>query len=192
MALAGTPTARLHTIAARAYGHLGNTTSAAASAQLALAASEGDAPADELHDQIGGEFSFDAARLARCLGSAYVSLKMAEPAEAQARQVLELYGSDAPITRMPKVEIEARIDLAHALILGGHLDAATESLSPVFELPQPQRVHGITKHLTGLRGALALPSFQGSHEALDLGARIEVYASELAGAIAPALPPSAG
>ncbi|WP_194908880.1 hypothetical protein [Catenulispora rubra] len=186
---AGTPTARLHAIGARAYSQLGNAISATESAGLALSAADSDAPADELHDDIGGEFSFDGARLRRCLGSAYVNLKLAEPAARHARQVIELYDTGAPIVRMPKVAIEARIELAHALILSGDLDGAADTLGTVFDLPQPQRVHGVTERLVKARQALALPSYQGSSEALDLGARIEVFAAESAGAIAPALPP---
>lgn len=186
---AGTPTARLHAISARAYSHLGNAPATDEAARLALAEADSGAPVDELHDRVGGEFSFDAARIARCLASAYVVLRQPEPVVQLTGRVLELYGGSVPSTTlMPKVEAEARIDLAHAFLIGGQLDAAEDALRPVFALDRTKRVQGITGRLVEIRRGLAAQQYQGSTSALELGARIEVFATESAGAAAPALP----
>lgn len=180
---AGTATARLHAIAARAHSLLGNSTATDEAAGHAMAASSDGATIDDLHDRVGGEFSFDAARVARCLGTAYLQLALAEPARAQAQRVLDLYAAGANANRIPKIETEARIDLCHAHILAGSLDAAEADLAPVFAITPGRRVHGVTGRLLDVRRALTAAPHASSPVARDLGARIEAFAAESAHAL---------
>lgn len=68
----GTATVRLRAIQARAFSHLQAPVQAADAAAAARQELEAAHPDDELHDRIGGEFSFDQARLTRCLATAHV------------------------------------------------------------------------------------------------------------------------
>jgi tetratricopeptide (TPR) repeat protein len=187
IAPAGTPVLRLRAIQARAYAHLGDDSGATEAARLAHAEREADYEPDELHDRIGGEFSFDDARLARCLASAYVSLGLADPAIHEAQGALDLYAARPEAARMPKVEIEAHIDLAHAYFLKGSLDAASETLASVFDLEPEERVEGVVSRLISVRSVLSRPQFRSYRPALELAVRIEVFAAESAGRIVPAI-----
>lgn len=188
LAPAGTPAARLHAIAARAHAHLGNSNAASDAARHAVAEGELGAPPDELHDRIGGEYSFDAARTARCLGTAYLQLAMAEPARQQAQHVLDLYTSGPGTNQLPKIEAEARIDLAHAHVMSRSLDAAAATLTPVFDIVPGKRVHGVTGRLLDVRRALTAAPLGRARQAQELGARIEAFS--LDSAHAPELPPT--
>lgn len=182
----GTAPGRLHAIAARSHALLGNATAADEAAQRATAANSDGSTMDDLHDRIGGEFSFDAARVARCLGTAYLQLSLAEPAQAQAERVLNLYAAGPSANLIPKIETEARIDLCHAHILAGSLDAAEADLAPVFAIAPGRRVHGVTGRLLDVRRALTAAPHASSRVARDLGARIEEFTAD--SARAPQLP----
>lgn len=183
----GTPALRLRAIQARAHAHLGDSTAAHDAARSAYAEREAVSDPDDLHDRIGGEFSFDDARLARCLASAYVVLGQADPAISEAERALALYATRPAETRMPKVEAEAHIDLAHAHLIKGSLDAASQTLVTVFELSPEERVEGVTNRLLGVRAVLSRPPFRASLPALDLASHIEAFAAESAGRLVPAL-----
>lgn len=184
----GTPALRLRAIQTRAHAHLGDSTAAREAARLAHVESEANAEADDLHDRIGGEFSFDDARLARCLASAYVVLGLADAAIGEAERALTLYAARPAAARMPKVEAEAHIELAHAHLIKGSLDAARQTLADVFDMAPEARVEGIISRLIGVRGVLTRPPFRTSRPALDLASHIEVFAAESAGHLVPALP----
>ena len=183
---AGTAVGRLHAIAARAHALLGNSTAADEAARHATAAHGTTSVTDDLHDRIGGEFSFDAARIARCLGTAYLQLALAEPAQAQAQRVLDIYAAGPSSNLIPKIETEARIDLCHAHILAGSLDAAEADLTPVFAIAAGRRVHGVTGRLLDVRRALTATPHASSRLAHALGARIEEFTAD--SARAPQLP----
>jgi len=187
---AGTPTLRLRAIQARAHAYIGDSRGAHEAARLAH--EQLDAVGHDLiHDEIGGEFSFDGARLARCLGSAYVMLGEAEPAIAEASTALALYAERSPAARMPKVAAEAQIDLAHAYLIQESLDAAIEALRPVFDLGQNQRIEGITGRLAAVRNHLARSTrLRGAREAIALGQEIEAFIAHPAGELVPAIMPS--
>jgi hypothetical protein len=65
---------RLRCIEARAWSHLRDTAETARAIRAAHDARDRANGGDDLHDGIGGEFSFDQARQARCNGSAYLEL----------------------------------------------------------------------------------------------------------------------
>lgn len=92
---------RLHCIEARALSHLGDaseTERAIGAAHDARAAADGRG---DPHDEIGGEFSFDEARQARCNGSAYVTLGDAEAAIRATGRAIEAFTLDAVGRMLP-------------------------------------------------------------------------------------------
>jgi tetratricopeptide (TPR) repeat protein len=185
----GTPVRRLRGIQARAFAHVGDHEGAAQAARLAREQAE-STPRDLIHDQIGGEFSFDHARLARCLGSAYILLGDADPAIHEAQTALELYAALPEAARMPKVITEAHIDLAHGYLLQGSLDAAEDTLRPVFDLQPPQRIEGITSRLSSLRSYLTRSTeLRGARTAIALGREIEDFTAHSASGLVPAITP---
>jgi len=184
----GSATLRLRAIESRAFAHLGDQDGTAESARLAHE-QEGSSHRDLIHDEIGGEFSFDDARLARCLGSAWVRLSEPAPAIQESRTALEIYRSRPEAVRMPKVEAEAHIDLAHAYVLQGSLDAAEQSLRTVLATEPDGRVEGITSRLVAVHERLIQPAFRGAREAVELTQRIEAFNALSARGSLPAIGP---
>lgn len=86
----GTALVRLRCIEARAWSHLGDASQTIRAITAAHDAREQAKGVDDLHDGIGGEFTFGEARQARCNGSAYVELGAAEPAITETRRAIEL------------------------------------------------------------------------------------------------------
>jgi hypothetical protein len=94
----GTAKARLHAVRGRAIAMLGGRDEAARSLQISD--HELDASGnDTLMDDIGGEFGFDRARHALCLGATYVLLGDAPLAEAGATQALKFFDARLPCER---------------------------------------------------------------------------------------------
>lgn len=175
LAPAGTPTVRIQAIRARAYSYLNNGQQAAVAAHAARAELEAGHAPNDLHDVIGGEFSFSAGRLARCLGSAYVQLEQADPAVAEAEAALEFYRAPPERKRWPKVEAEAVIDLACAYLLLGDVGSADEVLEDVFDLEIGHRIQGVTQRLLHVRRVLVRPQLVQIRAAGELGERIEDF-----------------
>jgi hypothetical protein len=89
---AGVGAARIHAIHARALGACGDSASARAAMTAAeKARADADAGQDELHDSVGGEFAFDAAKLRYY--QALALLDSGEPAGAEqaAAEAIALY-----------------------------------------------------------------------------------------------------
>jgi hypothetical protein len=189
LAPAGTATVRIHAIRARAYSYLNNGRQAAAAAGAARAELEAGHDPDDLHDVLGGEFSFDAGRLARCLGSTYVQLEQPDPAVTEAHTALEFYQSLPEGRRFPKIEAEALIDLACAYLLRGDLSGAEELLNGVFSLAAGHRIEGVTKRLLHVRKVLVRPQLVETRAAGALGGQIEDFLTTAPRRTLPALPP---
>jgi len=136
---------RLHGIEARAWAHLGDRgrTDAAVSAGLSALGDEGE---DELHEQLGGEFGFGAARPAWCVSSAYVQLGDGPAAAHHAARAIDLYHKLAPADRTPKAEAAAA-DLAAAHLLQAEVDGAADALRSVWTLPPQHRVESVRLRL---------------------------------------------
>lgn len=181
----GTATVRLRCIEARSHALLADhdsTTSALRAADQSRAADD----QDDLHDEIGGEFGFDAARQAFCAGSAYLGLGDGIAAEEQAQHALTLYAAASADERAYSPENGARIDLGTARLLRGDLDGAREALIPVFTLPPVQRVVVLTGRLGQARALLAGDRFATSRAARQLDGEIHEFSADTA---AQALPP---
>jgi len=179
LAPAGTACARLHSISARAWSHLGAEDGTRAA--LALADRErdsiGEAGSDELHDVIGGEFGWGPARQAMSSASALLQIRDSAGAADRAREAIRLSPDDRAGTL---VGMRARADLACAELAQGRLDAAGEALGPVWELAPEHRRLGLVERLCGVADALARSPFAGAAGTAALTERIEAFAADSA------------
>ncbi|HEY9475002.1 MAG TPA: hypothetical protein VIS06_14260, partial [Mycobacteriales bacterium] len=176
---AGTATVRLRCIEARSRSLLADrdgTTSALHTAEQARTTDF----RDDLHDEIGGEFGFGAARQAFCAGSAYIGLRDGAAAEEHAQRALTLYASAPAGERAYSAENGARIDLGTARLLRGDLDGAREALAPVLALPPVHRVVVLTGRLGQARTLLAGEAFTGSRVARQLDGEIHQFSADTA------------
>ncbi|MFE3761953.1 DNA-binding protein [Streptomyces sp. NPDC059104] len=178
---------RLLSIAARAYGHLGDGEQAGRATAAAVGLESG--ARDDLHDGVGGEFAFDEERLVMSAATTALLTGDGSRAEGQARHALELVAGRPPARRSGTVRAKASADLAAALLLRGDLEAAEEALTPVWEIPGDRRSAGLLGRVTGLRAALTAPSWRTARVAVDLGERIEDYGRLAAGRGMPAIEP---
>ncbi|MGC5004830.1 DNA-binding protein [Streptomyces sp. DT203] len=164
---------RLHSIEARAYGHLGD----AESARRALSMSEevGTAATDELHDVVGGEFGFSDERLAMSNASTALLLGDGRAAEVSARRALELVAARPAKDRAPAVFGKAAADLAMARLLSNDLEGAAEALETMLSITTTHRATGLVARAMELRRALTQRHLQGTTLAADLGERLEDF-----------------
>jgi transcriptional regulator with XRE-family HTH domain len=180
----GTARARLHSISARAWAHLG----AVDQAREALAAADrerdriGDSGTEELHDEIGGEFGWGPARQAMCSASALLLIGDADAAAVRAAEAIRLHGSDKTGSL---VDMTARVDLAQAELARGQLGAAQDALRPVWLLAPPHRRYSLVRRLEGVGIALAQPQYLNAREATALAGQITVFAAQSAPGMLP-------
>ncbi|PZT68301.1 hypothetical protein DN402_08695 [Streptomyces sp. SW4] len=173
--LGDTARRRLFAIEARAHGHLRADDQAQRAIRAALEQTSGHR--DELHDDIGGEFGFDAARTA--MSHATTCLLLRDPAHAEefATTALTLLGnrpqSEVPIV----VSGPAAIDLARARLMRNEVEGAQEALNPVFEVPPGWRGSGMMERLIAARIELTRPEFRGAPAALALAEQIEEFSA---------------
>jgi tetratricopeptide (TPR) repeat protein len=183
----GTALVRLRCVEARAWSHLGDAGQTAQAIGAAWDARD-QAGHNDLHDEIGGEFSFDEARQARCNGSAYVMLGDADSAITATRRAIDLVVTLPPERRWLKVEAEAHTDLSAAYLLKGQLDGAHEALAPVFAVPQELRIEGLLQRLGRVRNLLVGGAFRSSREACQLQEQIEEFTMGAANRMLPGSP----
>ncbi|WP_371500262.1 DNA-binding protein [Kitasatospora sp. NBC_00374] len=164
---------RIAAIEARAYGHLGDRQRAAAAVNRIA----GDAAVehDDLHDGVAGEFLHGPERIARSHGTTFLLLHDSAGAQEHARRVLELQNSLPTDQRLPRIEAEARADLASALILGGELDEAVEVLTPIAALAPDRRPAGLVERVINVRRLLTTESVRTSPAAVALSDSLEEY-----------------
>jgi hypothetical protein len=175
----GTARARLHSISARAWAHLGSRDQA----REALAAADrerdriGDSGTDELHDEIGGEFGWGPARQAMCSASALLLIGDADAAAIRAADAIRLHGSDKTGSL---VDMTARVDLAQAELARGQLDAAEAALRPVWLLAPPHRRYSLVRRLEGVAASLAGPQYLNARDGIELAGQITAFAAQSA------------
>ncbi|MFD8339983.1 DNA-binding protein [Streptomyces solisilvae] len=164
---------RLAAIEARAHGYLGD----AAGARRAREASEEDRRglADDLHDEVGGEFGFTVERLAMSNASTCLLLGDGAGAEASAVRSLELAEARPVAARSARVVGGAAADLATARLLRSDLDGAAEAMTHVWEVPRGQRSPGLLTRTARVRRALTDARFRNAQVAGELGERIEDF-----------------
>ncbi|MFG2563343.1 DNA-binding protein [Streptomyces sp. NPDC048496] len=164
---------RLHSIEARAYGHLGDTDSARRA--LSMSEEAGTDATDELHDTVGGEFGFTDERLAMSNASTALLLGDGRAAEASARRALELVAARPARDRSTAVFGKAAADLAMARLLSNDLEGAAEALEALLSITSTHRATGLVARAMDLRRALTQRHLQGTALAADLGERLEEF-----------------
>ncbi|MYW91650.1 hypothetical protein G3I59_13805 [Amycolatopsis rubida] len=186
---AGTASARLHSVHARALALSG----ARDEAQSALDAATIEldrAGDDRFLDEVGGELAFDRSRAALCGGAVYVALGDGRRAETEASRAIALFGQMPKERRWGAGALGAQVDLATARTLHGNLAGAQDALVPVFALEPARRTEAITQRLSALGRMLGQTRYRGAIEAAHIGEDIEDFtAASLARMTArPALP----
>jgi hypothetical protein len=180
----GTARARLHCIAARAWAYLGaedRVRSELAAADRAQDES-GGAYAEELHDGIGGEYSWDNARHAMCAATALLTAGDPDGAAVRAREAIALHAAGRALGDL--VGAKAHADLACVELSRGRLDAAQDALSAVWGIASGFRCYPLVGRLENAAAALGVQQYAGSKPAADLAERIHVFAAESAPALA--------
>ncbi|MEU8733714.1 hypothetical protein AB0C68_30630 [Streptomyces tendae] len=173
--LGDTARRRLYSIEARAHGHLRNTEQAERAIREALEQRSGRR--DELHDDIGGEFAFDAARTAMSNATTCLLLRDAESAEEFATRALTLLRACPEGEQPIMVSGPAAVDLARARLLRNEVEGAREALTPVFQVPPSWRGSGMMERLTAARIELTRPDFRSAPAALALAEQIEDFSA---------------
>lgn len=181
----GTATVRLRSIQARAHALRGDRDNAEQAVRAAEDALTVDSH-DELHDDIGGEFHYTAARMEVSTATSYVLLNDGLAAGHHAQRAIDLHMAMPSEVRPYYDEHAARVDLATARVLRGDLAGARDALGPVFALPPARRTAGVTSRLDRLRGMLGAEIFRNSREAAQLASDIADFTADTA---ARALPP---
>lgn len=183
---AGTASARLHAVHARALAMIG--AHQEVSVALDAAADELDRAGDDpFLDEIGGELGFDRSRRALCAGTSFVTLGDGARAEPEAVAALELFGEMPQRVRFAAEELSACIDLSAARTLRGDLAGAEYALVPVFALDSARRTEALSRRLTNLGRILGTVRYRGAVEAARIGEAIEDFT---AGSLAQTIPRS--
>ncbi|MEU7316539.1 hypothetical protein [Streptomyces sp. NPDC007083] len=166
---------RLLAIEARAHGHLRNT----AEAERAIRETwdQNSNTRDELHDDVGGEFSFGHARTAMSNATTCLLLRDGPAAEATASEALTLMDSRPEHERSVVVSGPASIDLARGRLLRRDVDGAVDALSPVWEVGPEWRGAGLLERITAVRIELADPQLGRAPASVELAERIEEFSA---------------
>ncbi|MGI5255604.1 DNA-binding protein [Actinacidiphila glaucinigra] len=164
---------RLLAIEARAQGHLGDRESA----RSAIRASQepGQGVADDLHDQVGGEFGFSPERLVMSCASTSLLVGDGRAAEEFAAHALQLVSERPVEQRSAPVMGKAAADLARARLLRDDVEGASAALEAVWSVAAEQRVSGLLERTTAVRRILVQSPYRSSQPALELGERIEDF-----------------
>lgn len=169
---------------ARAWAHRGAVNEVRAALTSADDARSQDGN-DVLHDVIGGEFGFTASQQARCASTAWLRVNRPEEATTAATQALRLAATPrgAPWST---VEGEARIDLAMCHLSTRQLDAAQDTLTPLWSTPPEWRRTGLLGRLDRMRELLTTDPWYQVPQARQLAERAESFVA--ARPTPPALP----
>ncbi|WP_367575258.1 DNA-binding protein [Streptomyces griseoaurantiacus] len=164
---------RLLAIKARAHAHMGDVVSARQAIQLS--AQEGHDQRDDLHDGMGGEFSFTPERLAMSTSTTGLLIGDAVQAEADARRALDLIGQRPAEGQSSHVRAGAAADLAHARLLADDVDGAADALKVVWRVPAEERKTGIVVRTARIGRFLARPEYHGAQLPAELREQIEDF-----------------
>jgi hypothetical protein len=184
LAPGGTARARLHCIAARAWAYLGATDRVSQELAAADRAQDesGGVHAEELHDEIGGEYGWDRARHAMCAATALLTVGDPDGAAVRAREAIALHAAGQASGNL--VGAKAQADLACVELSRGKLDAAGDALDPVWGIAPGFRCYPLIGRLDSVAAALGAQQYARSRPAADLAERIRVFSAESAPALA--------
>jgi hypothetical protein len=177
--------------ASPAWAYLGAETETREAITAATAAREAGQGTDAMYDGIGGEFGFSTAREHNWFGTALLTVGDAAASAEYNRTALDELGAAAEQEQPhlePGLDGYARADLATAHLTTGDLDAALESLTPLWDVADTERRAALTGRLNTITAMLTGAAWRGDRGARDLRDRIESY--NTAAALARALPAS--
>ncbi|WP_199836868.1 hypothetical protein [Streptomyces sp. CB01373] len=130
---------------------------------------------DDLHDEIGGEFTFSLERLAMSTSTTALLMGDAERAEADAQRALELLAQRPQEAQSAHVRAGAAADLAHARLLADDVDGAADALELVWAVPADQRKTGIVVRTARIARHLTRPVYHGAPLPTTLREQIEDF-----------------
>jgi hypothetical protein len=136
----GSGAARLHMIRARALAVLAREREAVEALRQADEARRRGEPGDELHEQVGGEFAFPAAKQHYYAAVARLHLGHVAEAIEEGRRALDLYARDDGRHRSYGCEAMTRAYLVVAHLVDDDEDGAREVLEPLLALPPERRI----------------------------------------------------
>jgi len=165
----GVARVRAQCVLARAWAHRGAVNEVRAALTSADDARSQDG-SDVLHDVIGGEFGFTASQQARCASTAWLQVNRPEEATAAATQALRLAAKQGG-PPWSTVEGEARIDLATCHLSNRRLDAAQDTLTPLWSTPPEWRRTGLLGRLDRMRDMLTTDPWYQVPQARQLAER---------------------
>jgi hypothetical protein len=171
---AGVGTVRLHAIHARALAAHGERGQAAA-AIAAAGKARCDAPWDDLHDGVGGEFAFDDAKLWYYQALTLADADDSARAEHAAAVAISLYQAVPARTRSYGCEALARVQLARARLMGRKLDDAADALGGMLTLDPHLRIGSLSEYLETCRELLRTPAYRGSRTARQLDQQLAAF-----------------
>ncbi|MEV7012920.1 hypothetical protein [Streptosporangium sp. NPDC051022] len=177
----GLVAARLHSITARAWSHLGNTEEtlrAVHAAQDARAA--GSASHDDLA-VVGGLFDWGPAREERCASTALLEVaqrrhedldaatlrRFVDLAVKHAERALQLELAAPADNRSPILRTTILLDMAAARVLLGDVSGAHETVQPVLELAPELRTFSVRYRLRTLRAPLGRLGTQAAQDLIE-------------------------
>jgi tetratricopeptide (TPR) repeat protein len=169
---------RLHSIEARAWSLLGESREASRCLGAAAGARESAAASDELHDEVGGVFSFADTKSYCYAGAAFIHLGQADAALEAASRAVELYAAGPAGQRSYGAESLARVDMAMAYLVKRRLDGAAAILAPVLAIPAGLRIAQLGDRLADVRVRLADAEFDGVPEVRSLRGQVDDFAGE--------------
>ena len=174
----GLGAARNHAIHARALAACGDAVAARAAMTAAEKAhADADAARDELHDGVGGEFSFDAAKLRYYLALALLDSGDPAGAEQATAEAIALYEAVPERARSYGCVALARVQLAKAALMGNRLEDAIEALGSVLALDPQRRISSLNEHLEACRQLLRVPGYSGSGAARELEQQLAAFSA---------------
>jgi tetratricopeptide (TPR) repeat protein len=163
----------LSAIEARAYARLGDATAARSALDRAVREREAITrrlPGEHDLDQFGGIVAFGEAKQHYYAGTALRRIGDMPRARTHAAAAISAYESGPADQRSYGDETLARLDLAiaHALGDGTDLDAVTDALDPVTQLPEPLLLPTMLGHLGELAEAVSRPEMRHSKQAAQV------------------------
>jgi len=173
---AGVGAARIHAIHARALAACGDAGAARAAMTAAeKARADADAGHDELHDAVGGEFAFDAAKLRYYQALALLDSGDPAGAEQAAAEAIALYEAIPARDRSYGCAALARVQLAKAALIGNRLEDAVEALGSVLALDPQRRITSLNEHLDTCRQLLRVPGYRSMGTARELEQQLAAF-----------------
>jgi transcriptional regulator with XRE-family HTH domain len=165
---------RLASLEARARARLGDLEGT--NRAIALARETMDTVHASRHESI---FDFPAANALRCAGSAQLWLGEHGAAVSTLTQALGHFHAGPAPGSYAHVAV-TRVDLALAHLGLGELDAAQETLRPVFSLSPTRRLSGIVRRSRDLHSALSTPRYLPSRSTGELIGQVEDFCTNVA------------